>query len=256
MMFSVLGIKAVHSQEWVPTLPPWPDTIRLEPISIGENAYVKVAMEFPTGGYDVNWGSITRSDDSTFSADAEIWVWTGPVPLWITGASHIYDLGALPPGIYEFIFKTWGIHIKSLQFAHPPGLEDALKLETLCGVSLDSDFWLENGSKLVVKFYTWGGVYQGENVVWNGTAPDYVRFSKVVPHPKGKAVEKARLDLTHDNTENLVSAIVSFIVRKVELEMRYSEIPMEWSLALTPEEKAALEIELSDIPVYWALAPS
>lgn len=256
MMFSVLGITAVHSfEEWVPTLPPWPDTVRLEPISIGENAYVKVAMTFPNGGYDVNWGSVTRIDSVTFSADAEMWVWTGPVIMVIIDESHVYNLGALPPDIYEFTFKTWGIPIKSLQFAHSPELNDTLKLEALYRVSLDLDFWLDNGSKLVVKFYSWGGGPQGENVAWSGTTPDNVSFSKVVPHPQGRPVEKARLVLTTDNTENVISTVASFTVLKAHLEVRFTEIPLEWALA-SLEEKVELETEFSEVPLYWALAPS
>ena len=256
MMFSVLSITAVRSlEEWVPTLPPWPDTVRLEAISVERNAYVKVAMEFPTGGYDVNWGSVTRIDDSTFSADAEIWVWTGPVIMMTTGASHVYDLGALPPGVYEFIFKTWGVYTKSLQFVHPPELENTLKLEALYSVSLDFDFWLDNGSKLVVKFYTWGGAYEGENVVWTGSTPDNVSFSKVVSRPKGKAVEKAKLDLTTDNTANEISTIASFIVTKNDLFGRVMAIKGEWPIA-SDDERNAIFNELMDIKGQWPIAPS
>lgn len=256
MMFSVLGITAVHSlEEWVPTFPPWLDTVRLEPISIGENAYAQVWMAFPTAGYDVDWGSVTRIDDSTFSADAEIWAWTSYCAQVVTMKSHIYDLGALPPGVYRFIFKAWGTPIKSLQFTHPLGLENALKLVTLYEVNLDVNFWLETNSKLVVKFYTWGDDFEAENVVWSGTAPDNVILLEDIPHPQGKAVEKAKLDLTHDNTENVISTIASFTVRKVHLEIRFSRIPSAWFLA-PPPERTELETEFSKIPSAWFLAPS
>jgi len=256
MIFSTLGIAAVRSQEWRPTLPPWPDTVRLEAISVGENVHVKVAMEFPTSGYNVNWGSVTRIDDSTFSADAELWVWTGYVLMVITGASHTYDLGALSPGTYRFIFNVWGIPIKSSQFTHPPRLENALELEDLYNISLDLDFWLDRGSKLVVKFYTYGGSPQGENLVWTGSTPDNVSFLKTVPHPYGVAVEKARLVLT-DNTDNVISTIVSFTVTRDTLNARLVDIyVLEWPFfdGVVPL-RDVLNGEITDIYLHWPYAP-
>jgi len=50
--------------------------------------------------------------------------------------------------------------------------------------------------------------------------------------------------------------VASFTVTKTMLELRFTEIPLEWALAATPDEKTALEIEFSEIPFYWALAPS
>ena len=139
--------------------------------------------------------------------------------------------------------------------AHVLSPKAEFSLATLYEVSLDVDLWLENGSKLVVKFYSWGDDFEGENVVWSGTTPDHVVLLEDIPHPLGKAVEKARLVLTYDNTENVISTIASFTVRKVTLESRFSKIPLEWALA-SPAEKVALEAEFSEIPLYWALAPS
>ena len=139
--------------------------------------------------------------------------------------------------------------------AVPPKAE--LGLVTLWNVGLDLNLYLENGSKLVVKFYTWGDVYQGENVVWTGSTPDNVSFSKFVPHPLGKAVEKAGLDLTTDDTENVISTLSTFIVHKVDLEARFLEIPFYWSMALPgSQERLDLETEFMEIPFYWSGAPS
>lgn len=128
-----------------------------------------------------------------------------------------------------------------------------IKLENIYSIKLDVDLSLQSGSRLVVKFYTYTGGYQGENVVWSGATPDDVSFSKTVPHPKNKAVETVRLDLATDNTENVISTVGSFIVRKVDIEIRFTEIPLWWALA---ENKTPLEIEFSEIPLQWALAPS
>ncbi len=132
----------------------------------------------------------------------------------------------------------------------PPVFE----LEDLYNVSLEKNIWLESGSKLVLKFYTWGGAFQGENVVWSGATPDNVSISKIVPHPESKAVEKVRLDLTTDNTETVILTVESFIVQRVTLETRSVEIPVEWSLA-QPAERVKLETEFMRIPTQWALAP-
>ncbi|MBA7602999.1 hypothetical protein ES703_10099 [subsurface metagenome] len=130
-----------------------------------------------------------------------------------------------------------------------------IKLENIYTIKLDVDISLQSGSTLVVKFYTYASGYQGENVVWSGATPDNVSFSKIVPHPNNKAVEKVKLDLTTDNTEEEIYTVASFIVRKVDLETRFMEIPMYWAAA-PPEGKVELEIEFMEIPMYWAAAPS
>ena len=254
VLFSVLGITAVRSQVWVPTLPPWPETVRLEATSIGGNAYVEVEMTFPTGGYDVNWGSVTRIDDFTFLADAEIWMWTGPVILVIIDVSHVYDLGALPPGTYEFIFKTWGTPIKSLYFEHSTGLDVEFKLETLYKVCLDTSLYLEEGSKLVVKFYSWTKVYQAGSVFENVTPPENVVKFDNVPHPQAMAVEKAMLVLTGENTENVISTIATFTADRNVLNGRLVEIYILWALA-PPPPKSVLFAEIGDIYMQWPFAP-
>ena len=129
-----------------------------------------------------------------------------------------------------------------------------IKLENIYTIRLDVDLSLRSGSKLVVKFYTYAGDNQGENVVWSGATPDDVSFSKIVPHPENKAVEKVRLDLTTDNTENVISTVESFIVRRVTLEARWMEIPFYWSQA-DPAGKLDLEAEFMEIPFYWSGAP-
>jgi len=129
-------------------------------------------------------------------------------------------------------------------------------LAALYEVNLDLDIYIESGSKLVVKFYTWGDDFEAENIVWSGTTPDRVVLLDDIPHPQGKAVKKVRLDLTTDDTENVISTIASFTVCRLDLAIRFSEIPSEWLLAQTPEEKLALAIEFSEVPAYWLLAPS
>ena len=129
-------------------------------------------------------------------------------------------------------------------------------LENLYAVSLDADLWLGEGSKLVVRFYTYADSYQGENIVWTGTTPDNVSFSKAVPHPQGLHVEKARLDLTTEDTENVISTIATFTVTRSVLMSRLVEIYMEWPFL---DEywplRDVLNGEITAIYLQWPYAP-
>ncbi|GAI49391.1 unnamed protein product, partial [marine sediment metagenome] len=106
----------------------------------------------------------------------------------------------------------------------------------------------------IVEFYTYEENYQAESVVWSGTTPAHVVFLENVPHPQGKPVEVTRLVLADEN-DNAISIISGFVVRRLHLEMRYTEIPGEWALA-SEEEKIALEAEFEDIENQWPRAPS
>jgi len=68
-------------------------------------------------------------------------------------------------------------------------------------------------------------------------------------------VKKVRLDLTYDNTENVISTVASFIVRRVDLEARFLEIPFYWVQA-DAAGKLDIETEFLEIPFYWSGAPS
>lgn len=127
-------------------------------------------------------------------------------------------------------------------------------LATIYKINLDVNLYLENGSKLVVKFYAYMGDNQGENLVWENVTPAHVVLQENIPRPQSKvAVERAELVLT--NAESApISTINTFTVWMSTLESRFAEIPMEWSLAPL-EEKVELEIEFMELPIRWALAP-
>jgi len=129
-----------------------------------------------------------------------------------------------------------------------------LKLENLYAVRVDKDLQLHLGSKLVVKFYTYGDAFENENIIKNFSLPAYVEENEVVPHPQGEPVKKARLDLTTDNTENVISTIAIFTVRKIHLEARFIDIPFYWSMA-DAAGKLEIETEFMEIPFYWSGAP-
>jgi hypothetical protein len=103
-------------------------------------------------------------------------------------------------------------------------------LVTLYEVCLNADLQLENGSKLVIKFYTYDDEYQCENVVWGGTTPAHVAFVENVAHPGNNPVEKITLALTLDNTANEILTISSFVVGRSILWGRLVEIRTGWPL--------------------------
>jgi len=129
-------------------------------------------------------------------------------------------------------------------------------LVNLYTVNVDKTLDIYRGSKLVVKFYSWGDAYESENVIETFVPPVHVEENENARHPGGTGVMKTRLVLTTDDTGNeLLPTIENFTVCKLDLAIRFSEIPAEWLLAQTPEEKLALAMEFSEVPAYWLLAP-
>lgn len=81
----------------------------------GGNAYAKVRLTFPTGGWRVDWGQVTRAGND-FTANAKVERWDGMTTQAITYQENTYNLGALEPGTYTFTFKSYGVAMKSHQF--------------------------------------------------------------------------------------------------------------------------------------------
>ena len=127
---------------------------------------------------------------------------------------------------------------------------------TLYKVSLDINILLENGSKLVAKFYKYdNATFQAESVIDEFTPPKHVENIEDIPHPLGLPVEIVTLFLTTDNTEEEIYTVGSFTVCKDDLRTRFREIPMEWGLEPDPERKAKLRDEFRKIPMQWGLSP-
>jgi hypothetical protein len=77
--------------------------------------YAKVRLTFPTGGWRVDWGQVTRSGND-FTANAKVERWNGATTQAITYSENTYNLGALSPGTYTFTFKSFGVVMKSQTF--------------------------------------------------------------------------------------------------------------------------------------------
>jgi hypothetical protein len=129
-----------------------------------------------------------------------------------------------------------------------------LGFATLYEVEVDVDnTYLHEGSKLIVKFYTWTGDYQAENVVWAGTTPTYVDLHENIRNPAG-TVENARLVLT-DDMGSIILTLTSFTVRREHLGARVAQIRLMWRGG-TPAERSAWGSEVAEIRLRWRNTPT
>ena len=123
-------------------------------------------------------------------------------------------------------------------------------------VRLSVNLLIDNGSKLVAKFYKYdNNTFQAENVIDEFTPPKHVENIMTLARPLGVPVEIVTFFLTTDNTEEEIYTVASFVVTKLDLEMRFMEIPFYWASAPTPEERLELETEFMQIPAQWTMAP-
>jgi len=147
------------------------------------------------------------------------------------------------------------VSISDSCIAHATPSEAVFSFVTLYEVRLDAKLYLDNGSKLVVKFYTYGDVFENENVFWSGITPAHVKENKNILHPENIGVKKAMLDLTTNNTEDVILTITSFTVTRDDLFGRIRAIKGRWPYA-SPEEKDALFAEIRGIKGQWPYVPS
>jgi len=121
----------------------------------------------------------------------------------------------------------------------------------------NDNLWIYDGRKLVVKFYTYDNSFENESVIHENFALPWkvVPENENVPQPSGIGIKRVRLDLTGDNTENVLSTIASDVVNRDVLWGRLSEIRTRWPYA-SSGERNALWMELRDIRLQWPYAPS
>jgi len=129
------------------------------------------------------------------------------------------------------------------------------ELNDMYNVRLEKDLWIYTGSKLVVKFYTYGDVSENENVIENFSPPWHVVENENARHPEGIGVKKVRLDLTTDDTENVISTIATFTVTRDSLAGRLVDIYMEWPFA-SLARRNELNSEIVGIYLQWPFAPT
>ena len=135
----------------------------------------------------------------------------------------------------------------------------AFSFVNLYTVNVEQTLDLNQGSKLVVKFYDYSDVFESENVIETFSPPWHVEENEHARHPsiggENIGVRKARLVLTTDDTSNEIATIASFTVCKDDLRTRYRAIPKEWGLEPTQAGKDKLRNEYRKIPGHWGLSP-
>lgn len=134
------------------------------------------------------------------------------------------------------------------------GWSNIWRLETFYGVYLEKNLDLNQGSKLVVKFYTYWDDFEGENVIENFSPPWHVEENESARHSEGFGVEKASLVLTTNNTENVLSTITSWTTRKSHLIGEISRKKGRWDFADENERREIIQ-QLSGIKGQWPFAP-
>jgi hypothetical protein len=105
--------KTARAQDYVPATQGFDTQIKVW--TSGGNTYAKVLLTFPTGGWRVDWGQVTKAGNN-FTADARVERYNGITTQAITYKENTYNLGALDPGSYTFTFKSYGVVMKSVQF--------------------------------------------------------------------------------------------------------------------------------------------
>ena len=127
-----------------------------------------------------------------------------------------------------------------------------LGINTLYQARLGVDLNLDNGQGLAIRFYTYGGAYQGENVIWGGAAPAQMVFLGNVPHPEGKGIENVALVLTDGDN---ATPMASIVVGRNDLMAMIMEMKGRWPYAGADEESAMMA-EIRGIKGQWPYAPS
>lgn len=107
-------------------------------------------------------------------------------------------------------------------------------------------------------FYDYYNNFENEVVIEDITPPENIKDNENVPHPGGsppvsKAVKKAELVLTTDNTGEVISIIASFTVHQSHLKSRFIGILGLWFP--NPDKHDAFKAEIRDILSQWFAAP-
>ena len=199
---------------------------------------------YPWGGN--YWSDYTGADDyggedqNRLGSD-----WIGDAPYYIPGDNNRDRYPLMSP--FPLPWTGWA------DFEYPPIVIIPLGwLDRFFAVHLEKNLVLYQGSKLVVKFYTLLNEYENESVIENFTPPWHVKENEVVLHPEKYIVRKARLDLTYDNTENVISTIASFSLCRDGLFGIIMEIKGWWPFA-DDNERNAIFVLIMEIKAIWPL---
>ena len=87
----------------------------------GSTTYARVKVTFGDGGYGLDWGQVT-STNNNFMVDIPA-SYSGGGTTEIVEVSHVYQLGTLASGTYSFSVTSRGTAVKRLQFDRDQSIE-------------------------------------------------------------------------------------------------------------------------------------
>jgi len=184
------------------------------------------------------------------NADNGALIWSYTTGSYV-GSSPAVVVGKVYVGSHDGYVYCFGSHWEGTA---------TFKLENLYKLNLYKDIWLYEGRKLVVKFYKYDNItLQANSVIEDITPPENVKENENVPHPRAAerfpwgTVQIARLVLTTENENEVISTIASFTVHQSHLRDRDKAILTQWGGH--PELWDAFRNEDKDILTLWGSAP-
>jgi hypothetical protein len=178
---------------------------------------------------------------------------------WITATSWIVS-PELTGGVWYWRVQAEdnagnvGVNSSSRSFMVPLWAGTAtFKLENLYKISLEKNLQISTGSKLVVKFYTYGGSYQDNTPLENFTPPVHIMENENVSRPGNGAIQRVELVLV-DNTGNTISTIASFVSSRPVHVARIGQINGLWPF-LSEAQRTSYVTELGSINGLWPFSP-
>jgi uncharacterized membrane protein len=129
-----------------------------------------------------------------------------------------------------------------------------ITLENLYAVWENIDGDITAGTKLVTKFYTYGGgTYQDQTFVDNENIPGHVTLYKEVSRPGNGPIQRAKLVIV-DNADNELGTIATFETSRTVLVARIGRINALWPFA-TDAQKSIYVSEFGSINALWPFSP-
>lgn len=101
---------------------PAPAQTTITATTVRDATVVSVNVDLPSGCEAVSsWGQATRIGNR-IQVDTQFVSRAGVCAQAIVPVATSYNLGALPPGDYHFVFKAWGTEVKTMAFSTMPQL--------------------------------------------------------------------------------------------------------------------------------------
>jgi hypothetical protein len=251
--FALLTLSAhnlqAQTETWVPATTGFSTEIKIW--TSNGNTYAKVRLTFPTGGWRVDWGQVTRTGND-FTADAKVERWTGATTQAITFKENTYNLGPLSSGTYTFTFKSYGVTMNSQQF-DPSLVAERWEPVTLTGNKVGVRIWTVSGGPTFIKveFYFPDSGYRV--VDWGQVTRSGNEFTVDIKAERWTGETEARTIIADHDYElgTLSPGAYSLVVKMYGTTVRTQPFSIEASSAPAPklltEENSGRAVALDSV---------